>query len=210
MQMMKKWVVVAGLAAALSVSAMAADNNTWQIDPNHSTAQFVVRHLGISNVQGDFTKVSGTVVVDDADISKSSVNATIDTSSVDTRVTMRDNDIKSDHFFDVAKYPTMTFQSTKIWKTGDDTAKMVGNLTLHGVTKEVTFDVTGPTASIPDRGGLRRGVEATTKIDRKDFGITADPGIVGDQISITIDVEMTQPGLGAPQGRGPGAPPAQK
>src|SRR5271154_1601932 len=132
--MMKKWVTVAGLAAALSVSAMAADNNTWQIDPNHSTAQFVVRHLGISNVQGDFTKVSGTVVVDDTDISKSSVNATIDMASVDTRVTMRDNDLKSDKFFDVTKFPTMTFQSTKVWKTGDGTAKMAGNLSLHGVT----------------------------------------------------------------------------
>lgn len=207
---MRKWVVVAGLAAALSVSAMAADNNTWQIDPNHSTAQFVVRHLGISNVQGDFTKVAGTVVVDESDISKSSVNATIDTSSVDTRVTMRDNDIKSDKFFDVAKYPAMTFQSTKVWKTGDGTAKMTGNLMLHGVTKEVTFDVSGPTAPIPDRGGLRRGVEATTKIDRRDFGITADPGIVGYDISITIDVEMIQPGAGAPQGRGPGGPPPQK
>ena len=107
---------------------------------------------------------------------------------------MRDNDLKSDKFFDVSKFPTMTFQSTKIWKTGEGTAKMAGNLTLHGVTKEVTFDVSGPTAPIPDRGGLRRGVEATTKIDRKDFGITADAGIVGDEIAITIDVEMTQPG----------------
>lgn len=207
---MKKWVVVAGLAVALSIPVMAADNNTWQIDPNHSTAQFVVRHLGISNVQGDFTKVAGTVVVDESDISKSSVNATIDTNSVDTRVTMRDNDIKSDHFFDVAKYPAMTFQSTKIWKTGDGTAKMTGNLMLHGVTKEVTFDVSGPTAPIPDHGGLRRGVEATTKIDRRDFGITAGPGIVGDEISITIDVEMTQPGPGTPQGKAPSAPSAQK
>jgi polyisoprenoid-binding protein YceI len=196
--MMKKWVVVAGLAAALSVPATAADNHTWQIDSNNSTAQFVVRHLAISNVQGDFTKMSGTVVVDDADMSKSSVNATVDVTSIDTRVTARDNDLKSDKFFDVARFPTMTFQSTKVWKTGEGTAKMAGNLTLHGVTKEITFDVSGPTAPISDKGGLRRGVEATTKIDRKDFGITADPGIVGDQISITIDVEMTQPGAGAP------------
>jgi polyisoprenoid-binding protein YceI len=211
---MKRWLIVAGLAAALSVPAMAADNKTWQIEPNSSTVQFVVRHLGISNIQGDFTKVSGTVVVDDADISKSSVNSTIDASSVDTRVAMRDNDIKSDHFFDVTKFPTITFQSTKIWKTGDGTAKMTGNLTLHGVTKEVTLDVSGPTAPITDRGVLRRGVEATTKISRKDYGITYDALIVGDEISITIDLEMTQapPGAPAPAARGAAAsaPPSQQ
>lgn len=180
------------LIACISCFAAAAvsDANTWQIDPNHSTAQFVVRHLGISNVQGDFTKVSGTVVLDDRDISKSSVTASIDVSSVDTRVTMRDNDLKSANFFDVAKYPTMTFQSTKIWSTGNGAAKMTGNLTIHGVTKEVTFDVSGPTAPMND-GGLRRGVEATTTISRKEFGITADSGIVGDDVKITIDAEMT-------------------
>ncbi len=212
--MMRKWVVVAGLAVALSVPAMAADNNTWQIEPNSSTVQFVVRHLGISNIQGDFTKVSGTVVVDEADLSKSSVNSTIDAASVDTRVTMRDNDIKSDHFFDVTKFPTITFQSTKIWQTGEATAKMTGNLTLHGVTKEVTLDVSGPTAPITDRGVLRRGVEATTKISRKDYGITYDSLIVGDEISITIDLEMTQPipGTTPPAARGAAgsAAPAQK
>jgi polyisoprenoid-binding protein YceI len=210
--MMKRWIVALGLATALTVPAMAAGNNTWQIEPNSSTVQFVVRHLGISNIQGDFTKVSGTVVVDEADISKSSVNATIDAASVDTRVTARDNDIKSDHFFDVAKFPTITFQSTKIWKTGDGAAKMTGNFTLHGVTKEVTLDVTGPTPPITDRGVLRRGVEATTKINRTDFGITYDPLIVGDEISVTIDLEMTQASPGAPEpgARGPAGPPPAK
>jgi polyisoprenoid-binding protein YceI len=189
----RKCVTVAGLAALLSVGAVAA-TGTYQIDPNHSTAQFVVRHLGISNVQGDFTKVSGTVVLDDQDISKSTVNASIDVSSVDTRVQSRDNDLKSPNFFDVAKYPTMTFSSTKIWSTGNGTAKMTGNLTIHGVTKEVTFDVSGPTDPINAMGGMRRGVEATTKISRKDFGITGDAGFVGDEISITIDAEILQRG----------------
>jgi len=195
---MKKWLMIAGLAAAISVPALAADNNTWQIDPNHSTAQFVVRHLLISNVQGDFTKVSGTVVLDDKDISKSSVNASIDISSVDTRVTMRDNDLKSPNYFDVAQYPTMTFQSTKIWKTGDGTAKMTGNLTLHGVTKEVTFDVTGPTDSIKAMRTIRRGAEATTKINRSDFGMTHGADVVGDSVSVTLDIEMAQPDPNAP------------
>lgn len=188
---------VAVFAAVLSVPAFAAAG-TYQIDPNHSTAQFVVRHLGISNVQGDFTKVSGTVVLDDEDISKSTVNAAIDVSSVDTRVQSRDNDLKSPNFFDVAKYPTMTFTSTKIWSTGNGTAKMTGNLTIHGITKEVTFDVTGPTAPINAMGGMRRGVEATMKISRKDFGITADAGFVGDEISITIDAELLQRTAGQP------------
>lgn len=185
-------IVLTALIAVSSFATLGA-SSTWQIDPNHSTAQFVVRHLGISNVQGDFTKVSGTVVLDDEDIFKSSVSATIDVSSVDTRVQMRDNDLKSANFFDVARYPTMTFQSTKIWSTGSGTAKMTGNLTIHGVTKEVTFDVTGPTAPV-NTMGVRRGVEATTMISRKDFGMTADAGVVGDEIKITIDAEITQAG----------------
>lgn len=189
---MKKWLMALGLAATLATSVVAAGTTTWQIDPAHSNAQFVVRHLGISNVQGEFTKLSGTVQLDDQDILKSSVTASIDVSSVDTRVTGRDNDLRSAKFFDVAKYPTMTFQSTKIWKTGDGTAKMTGNLTLHGVTKEVTFDVTGPTAPIHAMGGIRRGVHATANVSRKDFGITADAGLVGDKIAITIDAEMVQ------------------
>ena len=177
----------------LLAAGVPATTSTWRIDPNHSTAQFVVRHLGISNVQGDFTKVSGTVVLDDQDISKSSVNASIDVGSVDTRVTMRDNDLKSANFFDVTKYPTMTFQSTKIVSTGSGTAKMTGNLTIHGVTKVVTFDVTGPSAPV-NTMGVRRGVEATTTISRKDFGITSDAGIVGDDVKITLDAEMTLAG----------------
>jgi polyisoprenoid-binding protein YceI len=196
---MKKWLVALGLAATVSVSAASAQTGSWQLDPNHSNAQFVARHLGISNVQGEFTKVTGAVQLNEQDISKSSVTASIDLSSVDTRVQMRDNDLKSEHFFDVAKYPIMTFQSTKIWKTGDGTTKMTGNLTLHGITKEVTFDVTGPSKAIQAMGGTRRGASATAKINRQDFGLTYMsnmlPGgdeMIGDLIAITLDVEMTQ------------------
>src|SRR5271156_3545493 len=102
---MKKWLMATGLAAILTVPAFAA-STTWQIDPAHANAQFTVRHLGISNVQGEFTKISGTIVLDDADISKSSVNATIDVASVDTRVQRRDDDLRSPNFFDAAKFPT--------------------------------------------------------------------------------------------------------
>ncbi len=189
---MRKWMMAVGFAAILGVPAAHAQTSTWQLDPAHSNAQFVVRHLGISNVQGEFTKINGTVQLDEQDISKSSVTASIDVSSIDTRVARRDDDLKSDHFFDVAKFPAMTFQSTKIWKTGDGTAKMTGNLTLHGVTKEVTFDVTGPSAAIQIMGGTRRGASATARIERKDFGVSADSPMVGDDVTITLDIEMVK------------------
>jgi len=194
---MKRLMLVAALAATLGASGAFAQATKWDIDPAHSNAQFVVRHMGISNVQGEFTKISGTITLDDADVSKSNVTATIDIASVDTRVKGRDDDLRSTNFFDAAKYPTMTFQSTKIQKTGDGMSKMTGNLTLHGVTKEVTFDVTGPTKAIEAMGGMRRGASATTKINRQDFGLKYLTGMmpggdqmIGDTVTITLDVEM--------------------
>jgi polyisoprenoid-binding protein YceI len=188
---MKKWIMAAGLVAVLALPALAA-TSTWNIDPMHTNAEFRVRHLGISTVQGEFTKISGTVQIDDTDITKSSVSVTIDATSVDTRVSKRDDDLKSPNFFDVAKFPMITFQSTSVAKTGDG-LKVTGNLTIHGVTKEVTLDVSGPTAPITAMGGQRRGISASTKINRKDFGITADAGMIGDDITIQIDSEMSAP-----------------
>ena len=196
---MKKFLIVAAMTAILCATTSHAQSTTWQLDPAHSNAQFSVRHLGISNVQGEFTKVSGTVNLDDQDVSKSTVNASIDVASLDTRVQHRDDDLKSDHFFDVAKFPTITFQSTKIVSTGDGTAKMTGSLTLHGVTKEVTFDVTGPTKPIQVMNGTRRGASAITKINRQDFGMVYMtnnlPGgdeMIGDTVTITLDIEMVK------------------
>lgn len=188
---MKKFVMAFGLVAILAVPAFAA-TTTWQLDPNHTNAQFTVRHLGISNVQGEFTKISGTVQLDDQDITNSSVSVSIDVNSIDTRVSRRDDDLKSEHFLNAATYPTITFQSTKVAKNGAD-LKVTGNLTIRGVTKEVTLDVTGPSAPIKAMGGLRRGAAASTMINRQDFGVSADPGMVGDQIAIQIDLEMTAP-----------------
>lgn len=181
-------VVLAALAAAAPVFAQAT---TWQIDPAHANAQFTVRHLGISNVQGEFTKVTGTVELDDKDITKSSVNATIDTTSLDSRVAQRDKDVK-DNFLEVDKYPTMTFVSKKITKSGEGKFQMTGDLTLHGIAKEVTFEVDGPSDAIKDPwGNMRRGASASTKIHRTDFGITKyPPAVVGDDIAIQLDVEM--------------------
>jgi polyisoprenoid-binding protein YceI len=187
---MKKILLLAGFAVALVSSMAIGETSAWQVDAEHSDAHFTVRHLGISTVQGDFTKMTGAVQFDDQDISKSTVNATIDVASVDTRVESRDKAIRSPEYFDVATYPTMTFQSTKIWKTGD-TTKMSGNLTIHGVTKEVTFDVIGPTAPVKVNGTNRRGATATTKVNRKDFGVKGGaPGVVGDDINIELDLEL--------------------
>jgi polyisoprenoid-binding protein YceI len=181
---------------ALFFTLSAAAQDTWQLDPAHSSAQFSVRHLGVSTVRGAFTKVSGAVVYDAANPAKSSLHATIDAASVDTRVEFRDNDLRSDNFFDVQKYPTITFQSKRVEAAGAGKLKITGDLTIHGVTKEVVLDVDGLTPAIKDpmgKDGLRMGASATTKINRNDFGVSGRPGIVGDDISITLDVEMTKP-----------------
>lgn len=188
---MTKFLAVVGLAAMLAAPSYAA-TTTWTLDPNHTNAQFTVRHLGISNVQGEFTKISGTVTLDDEDVTKSSVSVTIDATSIDTRVSRRDDDLKSEHFLNVAQFPTITFQSTKVGKGGDGLL-VTGNLTIRGVTKEVTLNVTGPTAPIKAMGNLRRGAAASTKINRQDFGVAADPGMVGDDVAIQIDLEMAAP-----------------
>lgn len=192
--------ILAGLTAALSLPAAAATSD-WKIDPAHSSAQFAVRHLGISTVRGAFTKVTGTVRSDDQDVTKSSVEVTIDTDSVDTRVPDRDKDLRSERFFDVAKYPTITFKSRKVEQAGAGKLKVTGDLTIHGTTREVILDVDGPTPAIKDPwGNQRAAANATTKINRQEFGMkfndkmpTGDL-LVGDDITITIDVEMIRPG----------------
>jgi polyisoprenoid-binding protein YceI len=184
------------LLLTLSAAAQDKDKDTWQLDPPHSSAQFSVRHLGVSTVRGAFTKVSGTLVYDPANLSKSSIQATIDAASVDTRVEMRDNDLRSARFFDAQKYPTITFTSKKVEAAGAGKLKVAGDLTIHGVTKEVVLDVDGPTPAIKDPMGknrLRMGASATTKINRNDFGVGDRSGVVGDDITITLDVEMIKP-----------------
>lgn len=179
--------------ALLAVSARARAD-TWQIDPVHSAAQFSVRHMGISTVRGAFTKLSGSVQYDAADPSRSSIDVTIDAASVDTRVTMRDNDLRSPNFFDVAKYPTLTFKSKRVEPAGKGMLKVVGDLTIHGVTKEVTLDVEGPSAPMQDpRGNTHMGASATARISRKDFGVSGAAMMVADEVAITIDVELMKP-----------------
>ena len=180
---------------ALTLAATAAAQvGTWQIDPNHSAAQFSVRHLGVSTVRGAFTKVTGSANHDPADPSKDSLEATIDANSVDTRVDMRDKDLRSPNFLDVQKYPTITFHSRQAKVVGTGKLQFMGDLTIHGVTKQVVLDVDGPSAAIKDPWGNQRiGASASTKITRQDFGVNGAPGVVGDEITITIDVELIQP-----------------
>src|SRR5579884_2390972 len=179
------------LAAVLFATAAWAQGSEWQIDPAHTTVGFTVRHMGISNVHGRFTKVSGT---DDSDITKSSVNATMDIASITTGNDSRDNDLRSPNYFDAAQFPTMTFKSKSISKAGDNKLKVVGDLTIKGVTKEVTLDVDGPSAPVKMGPNQRRGLSATTSINRKDFGVGAKTpsAMVGEEIKIEIDAELTQ------------------
>ena len=187
---MSRLLLVITAAIALSASAFA-QATTWKIDPNHSAAQFSVRHMGISTVRGAFTKVSGTVTYDPSDPSKTVIDATIDASSVDTRVETRDNDLRSDHFFDVAKYPTLTFKSRHVEATGAGKLKATGDLTIHGVTKEVVLDIDGPSAPVRDpKGNSHVGASASTKINRTDYGVNGASTMVGNDIPITIDVEL--------------------
>ena len=183
------------LLTLLLAASAAAQVETWQLDPPHCAAQFAVRHMGISTVRGTFTKVSGTVQYDKTAPAKSSVDVTIDAASVDSRVEARDNDLRGDKFLDTAKYPTITFKSKRVEPAGPGKLKVTGDLTIHGVTKEAVLDVDGPSEPIKDpRGNLHMGASATTTINRQDFGLTNyPPAMVGNDVTITLDVEMTKP-----------------
>jgi polyisoprenoid-binding protein YceI len=195
-QLLSRTTISAALAAVLAVSAAAA-TTTWQIDPQHTAAGFAVKHLMISTVRGQFKGVTGTVNWEDQDISKSTVDITIDANTVDTSEPKRDADLKSDKFFDVLKYPTITFKSKKIEQVSAGKLKITGDLTIHGVTKEAVLDVEGPTPPVKDPwGNTRVAANATTKVNRQDFGVkwnaNMDGGgvVVGDDVAITIDLEM--------------------
>ena len=197
-QYVSRIAVIAGMVVGLALPVRAA-TSTWQVDPQHSSAQFAVRHLGLSTVRGAFSKLSGTMVLDDQDITKSSVEVTIDVNTVDTREPDRDKDLRSERFFDVAHFPTMTFQSKRVEQLAPGKLRVTGELTIHGTSREVTLDVDGPTAPVKDPWGNQRlAATATTKINRQDYGVKwnakLDNGgvVVGDDVNITLDVEMIQ------------------
>lgn len=188
-----RFLILAMVAAAVAVLPAVGQVQTWKVDPAHSAAQFSVRHMGISTVRGAFTKVSGSVQYDPADPTKTTIEATIEAASVDTRVEMRDDDLRSPNFFDSAKYPTLTFKSKRVEVAGAGKLRVTGDLTIHGVTKEVVLDVDGPSAEVKDpRGRLHVGASASTKVNRQDFGVSGAGTMVGDDVPIVIDLELVR------------------
>lgn len=181
---------IAGLILASAV--VQAQTSTWSIDPAHSSVQFVVRHMSVSNVHGSINNVSGTVVLNDQDITKSSVNATMDPSTVWTGTAARDRDLKSPNFFDIAKYPQIIFKSTSL-SQANGKLQLTGDLTLAGVTKSVTFDLDGPSAPETGKDGkTRSGFSANGVLKRSDFNLAPKyPGaIIGNEVKFNIDVEI--------------------
>ena len=192
---MNRRIFTAAISALLLTGASAlAQSTTWTIDTNHAQTNFKIRHMGVSEVRGSISGVTGTIIWDEKNPSKSSVEATIDTNTVSTNNTGRDKDLKSDHYFNVEKYPTMTFKSTSVNRVNGK-LQVVGDLTLAGVTKSVTLDVDGPTAPQKGMGGkMVIGLSATGSIKRTDFNFAPKmPSLaLGDEVQITIDVEANQ------------------
>lgn len=185
--------------STLATLEVTAATTTWNIDPVHTVAEFKVKHLMISNVKGQFTGVSGALTLNDADLTLSRVEATIDAASINTREPQRDTHLKSPDFFDVEKYPTLSFKSTHVSRNADGELQVAGDLTIHGVTRNVTFEVEGPTPQQKDPwGNTRVGLSATTKINRKDFGLTWSPVLetgglmVGEEVTLTLEVEFVK------------------
>lgn len=183
----------------MSNNPQSSPVSTWNIDPVHSIAEFRVKHLMISSVRGQFTGVSGSLTYNESDPALSTVEATIDVSTIDTRDPQRDTHLKSPDFFDAEKYPTFTFRSSRVSRRANGGLSVVGPLTMHGTTKEVEFAVEGPTPPTKDPwGNTRIGVAATTKINRKEFGLTWNAALetggvmVGEDVAITLELEFVK------------------
>lgn len=195
MQALRKSAVFTALVA-FAAAAASAQVTKWQIDPAHSEADFTIKHMGISNVHGRFGNISGALNLDDKDITKSDVNATVDITSVDTGVAQRDTHLKSPDFFDASKYPTMTFVSKSL-SNNNGQLQLTGDLTIHGVTKPVTLALDGPSKEQLDPyGKVRRGFSATTTIHRQDYGLTWNSNlksgdvVLADDVKVELDIEL--------------------
>jgi polyisoprenoid-binding protein YceI len=195
MQSLRKTFTFAALLA-LTAAAASAQVSKWQIDPAHSEADFTIKHMGISNVHGRFGNVSGSLALDEKDITKSTVNSTVDITTVDTGVAQRDTHLKSPDFFDATKYPQMTFVSKSL-SDANGQLQLSGDLTIHGVTRPVTLALEGPSKEQLDPyGKTRRAFSATTTIHRQDFGLTwngnlkSGDSILGDDVKVELDIEL--------------------
>lgn len=196
---MKRWGIVAVILVLAGAASAQAQTQAWTIDSRHAAAHFAVRHLMVSTVRGDLGKITGTVEFDPKNPAAAKIDATIDVTGLNTREPARDTHLKSADFFDVATYPTMAFKSKKVDLVTGGGFKMTGDLTIRGVTKEVVLDVEALRPAITQGANTKTGTTATTKINRQDFGVkwsrAIDGGgvVVGDEVSITIDVELTMP-----------------
>lgn len=187
------------MAVAAVILSTPASAQTWTLDPNHTRANFSARHMMVTTVRGDFHNITGTVEYDGKDVTKALIHVTIDTRTLDTKLEPRDAQLKDPDFLDVAKYPTMTFTSKRIEPPRGGVFRVVGDLTIRTVTREVVLEVEGPSPVMTDRGTQVIGATATTKINRRDFGMTwnraleAGGVLVGDEITIAIDIQMRRP-----------------
>ena len=183
--------------SALTIPQTAT--STWNIDPVHSAAEFKVKHMMISNVKGQFTGIAGVLTLDEADVTNSRVEASIKAASITTRDAQRDAHLKSADFFDVENFPALSFKSTRVTRTAAGELMVAGDLTIHGVTRAAVFTVEGPTTPAKDPwGNTRVGLSATTKINRKDFGLTWNAALetggilVGEEVTITLDIQFVK------------------
>ncbi len=189
----------AAVVLALGTGVMSAQATQWKIDPMHSEADFAIKHMAISTVHGSFHGLSGVITFDPANLTKSSVEATIPVETVDTGVASRDTDLKSPRFFDATKFPTMTFKSNSVHKAGDH-YDVTGDLTLHGVTKQVVLKLEEPGKEQPgmDKKSVHRGFTATTTINRQDFGLafngtlSSGDAVLSDEVKIELDIDAAK------------------
>jgi len=195
--MLRNLVIAAALVAAPAFAGAAE----WTVDPAHSTASFTVKHMMVSTVRGEFGKMTGTASWSKPDYSDAHVDVTIDASTIDTREPKRDAHLRSPDFFDVAKFPTLTFKSKRVEKAHEKGhVTLVGDLTMHGVTKEVALSVDGPSPILKQpNGGQRVGASATTTVNRKDFGLNwnkpleqAGGVLVSDEVNLDINLELSK------------------
>ncbi len=187
------------MTATLTESAPQLASTTWTLDAAHSVAEFKVKHMMISHVKGQFTGITGTLALDETDVTRSRIDASIDASTITTRNDQRDAHLRSADFFDVERFPTLSFRSTRVARTDANRLAVSGELTIHGVSREVVFDVDGPTAPEKDPwGNTRIGLSAETRINRRDFGLTWNAALetggilVGEDVTITLDVQFVK------------------
>ncbi len=187
------------MATMSTLATPQTATTTWNIDPVHSVAEFKVKHMMISNVKGQFTRVQGALALDETDLTNSQVEASIEAASINTRDAERDAHLKSADFFAVETFPTLSFKSRRIKRLGDGELAVAGDLTIRGVTRNVVFTVEGPTPPAKDPwGNTRVGLSATTKVNRKDFGLTWNAALetggilVGDEVTITLEAQFVK------------------